>query len=387
MTPRAGAGTASRGAEGRRTLLSHDLWRDQSGAGQLGEDHRLVTQSDPAPAPPARAHRGHHVEELAEEVVDHALDASDIDPGGKPVFRTGVARIDATVDEVRRRFPHLLRYLRLIGYVAAVATVAFVGYRASDRMRFHGLSWGKIAGGVGCSIVFWLALARGWSSVSGATTTVTTIATWCKTQVLRYVPGGFLAPAARATSVAGRKRDKLAAIIGENVNQLSVAVAMGGGLRAIDGKPFYAPLVLAFGAPFLLHHVVRGRTSLTDSRIAQSMLWYILAFSAYAAAVLLAQAALGPTPHQVRIAGAALLAWAVGLVVIFAPGGVGAREAAYVGLVATALPVGLPSAGAVTARLVSIAAELLVLLAVMIPWRGRTRAPVESTPSAPSGVP
>ncbi|PZS03498.1 MAG: hypothetical protein DLM56_08815 [Pseudonocardiales bacterium] len=313
-----------------------------------------------------------------EGAVDHALDVSDIEDTGRTRLRTGVPRVDATIEGFKARFPHLLRWLRLIGYAAAVGTVAFVGWRASHRTDFSQLSWRWIPVSAATDLVYWLCLAIGWSAVCGGRPSLVGVGLWCKTQALRYIPGGFLAPAARATAVAGRKRDKLAAIIGEAVNQLCVAVALGGLLRAAGGKPFYAVLVVALAVPFVLQHVMRGRTSLTVGRIAVSMCWYVVAFSAYAGSIYAAQAAVGPTPHGLRIAGAGVLAWAIGLVIVFAPGGVGAREAAYVGFLSGAgLAVGLPASGAVTARLVSIVVELLVLVVVVVPWRRRSAASLQ----------
>jgi uncharacterized membrane protein YbhN (UPF0104 family) len=49
--------------------------------------------------------------------------------------------------------------------------------------------------------------------------------------------------------------------------------------------------------------------------------------------------------------------------VIIAPSGLGVREVVYVGLLAGVFAKGEPAAGAVVLRLVTIVAELLVLLA------------------------
>ena len=48
--------------------------------------------------------------------------------------------------------------------------------------------------------------------------------------------------------------------------------------------------------------------------------------------------------------------------VVVAPSGLGVREVVYVGLLAGALAKGEPAAGAVVLRLVTIVAELLVLV-------------------------
>ncbi|MEA2170569.1 MAG: hypothetical protein QOF76_3869, partial [Solirubrobacteraceae bacterium] len=75
----------------------------------------------------------------------------------------------------------------------------------------------------------------------------------------------------------------------------------------------------------------------------------------------LVQAAVSGWHDPFAVAGAAGVAWGVGLVVIIAPGGIGVREVVYVGLLSFAFPKGDLAAGAVTMRLVTIGAELLVL--------------------------
>ena len=69
------------------------------------------------------------------------------------------------------------------------------------------------------------------------------------------------------------------------------------------------------------------------------------------------------------MAGAAAVAWAAGLVVVFAPSGIGARELAFVALAGSALPHGAASAGAVLLRLVTVVAELATLLSVGVAVR------------------
>ena len=286
----------------------------------------------------------------------------------------GIKRVDSALAAVRERAPGLLRWARLIGYPAAVALVAYVGYRASKGVSFDSLRPLPIAIATVLFAVYWTLLGRGWSVISGSHVTRQGMATWCRTQVLRYVPGSFLAPAARATSVEGRKRDKLATIVGEQVVQLCAGIGVAGILLTIGGSPLFAPLIVAFAVPFGIHHLIRGRTTLSDRRMLHAGLWYVVAFLVYGAANVCAQIGVGHTTDNVRIAGAACLAWAVGVVIIFAPGGLGAREAVYVKLLGSRLPVGVPAAGALAGRLASIIAELLVLLIVAGPWYRRRDA-------------
>jgi glycosyltransferase 2 family protein len=67
------------------------------------------------------------------------------------------------------------------------------------------------------------------------------------------------------------------------------------------------------------------------------------------------------------VAGAALVAWGAGLVVVIAPGGVGVREAAYVGLLAGTMSESDLAAAAVTLRVITVFAEVGVLLVAARP--------------------
>jgi uncharacterized membrane protein YbhN (UPF0104 family) len=76
--------------------------------------------------------------------------------------------------------------------------------------------------------------------------------------------------------------------------------------------------------------------------------------------------------YPLYVAGAACVAWAVGLVVVFAPGGVGVRELVYVWMLSGLYPRAELQAAAVTSRLVTVCAELAVLALVSRPRRRNT---------------
>ncbi|HET8717255.1 MAG TPA: hypothetical protein VFM50_05835, partial [Nocardioidaceae bacterium] len=61
------------------------------------------------------------------------------------------------------------------------------------------------------------------------------------------------------------------------------------------------------------------------------------------------------------------VAWAVGLVVVIAPGGVGVREVVYVWLLSGLYPTGELETAAIASRLVTVLAELVVLAVVTRP--------------------
>jgi uncharacterized membrane protein YbhN (UPF0104 family) len=108
------------------------------------------------------------------------------------------------------------------------------------------------------------------------------------------------------------------------------------------------------------------------------MVNYLGAFAAYLAAAVLVQAAVSGWQDPLTVAGAAALAWGAGLVVVIAPGGIGVRELVYTELLAGSLPRGEAVAGALTFRLVTIAAELAVLV---VAGRPALRARISSPPS------
>ena len=69
-----------------------------------------------------------------------------------------------------------------------------------------------------------------------------------------------------------------------------------------------------------------------DPRLGRATGNALAAFVGYLAAAVLVQAAVSGWQDPLLVAGAAGIAWAAGLVVVFAPGGLGARELAYAGL-------------------------------------------------------
>jgi len=93
----------------------------------------------------------------------------------------------------------------------------------------------------------------------------------------------------------------------------------------------------------------------------------------------LVQTAVSGWDSPLAVAGGAAVAWAAGLVVIITPGGVGTRELAYAALLSGELAQADAAAGAILMRLVTIVAELAVLVAL-----GRPRAEPEAAPDGGS---
>jgi glycosyltransferase 2 family protein len=263
---------------------------------------------------------------------------------------------------VKTRLDPMMPVLRVVLFVGAVAIVAYMGVRAAREIHPHDLAWWPLALALVGAATWWLLLARGWAVVLAGRSSRGDIGTWCRTQALRFLPGGFWAPASRATIVHGRTLDKLSTVAAENLLALCAALAIGGVCLGLSGQWWYLALAPALGAPLLLSRYLQSRTRVAPARTRRATVNYVVAFAAYGLAAILVQLAVSGSGHPLAVAGAAAVAWAAGLVVIFAPSGVGVREVVYVALLSGTLPKPELEAAAVTMRLVMIVAELAVLV-------------------------
>src|SRR5262249_14580311 len=129
-------------------------------------------------------------------------------------------------------------------------------------------------------------------------------------------------------------------------------------------RPAWALLVLAPIVPVVAARVAPGRTRLDTRRLGRATANSLAAFACYVAAAVLVQAAVSGMHDPLLVAGAAGVSWAFGLVVVFTPSGLGAREIAYAGLLAPSFAHADVAAAAVVLRAVTIVAELAILLAI-----------------------
>ncbi|MDX6665185.1 MAG: glycosyltransferase 2 family protein, partial [Solirubrobacteraceae bacterium] len=236
------------------------------------------------------------------------------------------------------------------------------------------LTWWPLAPALIAAVAWWLLLARGWALLATGRAERPDIAQWCRTQVLRYLPGGFWAPVSRATVLRGSALDRVSTVLAENVIAVCTAVAVGGLGLAASGRPAWALTVAALAGPGLALRVLGDRTRLAPDRTRRAMGNDIVAFLAYAGAAVAVQSAVSGLSHPLAVAGGAAIAWAAGLVVIIAPGGLGVRELVYVAVLSSTLPADDLTAGALTMRVVMIAAELAVLVVVGVPRGTRASA-------------
>lgn len=247
---------------------------------------------------------------------------------------------------------------RTLGFVASVGIVVWYAIKAIRDAPPRELDWPLLIVAVAGGIWWWLFLGRGWAMLMTGRWTRQDAVVWFRTQALRYLPGGIWAPVSRLTIAGGSAADRVRTVAAENIGALVAGLALGGLFMALAGRLAYLPLVLVPLAPIVL---VRLRALPKGSPA--TVPWYLLSFAGYVVAAIFAQAAVSGWHDSALAAGAACVAWAVGLVVVIAPSGLGVREVVFVGLMAGAFAKGEAEAGAVVLRLVTIVAELLVLVA------------------------
>jgi uncharacterized membrane protein YbhN (UPF0104 family) len=265
------------------------------------------------------------------------------------------ARLGATV-------ARLLPALRVVGFVAALGVVAAMAVGAARDVRLQDLRWWLLVPAALAAVAWWLLLARGWAVLVRGRATRADVSTWCRTQALRYLPGGIWAPASRLVVVDGTALDRVSTVAAENVIALCAALAVGGPALALAGAPWWAALVVLAAAPVVAARLTAARSRVDPDRARRATVNDVAAFGAYAASAVLVQAAISGWHHPLAVAGAAAIAWSAGLVVVIAPSGIGVRELVYVALLAGVLPKTDAAAAAVTMRLVTIAAEAAVLV-------------------------
>jgi hypothetical protein len=272
----------------------------------------------------------------------------------------------------QQRVPRLIAVLRVVYLPFALLLVGYIGYKAATKIDVSTIRVWPLVLAYVTSLVWWLALAFGWSTLITERVHLPPVKAWCKTQVTRYLPGGIWAPLTRATTVQGRVRDKAAAVAAENVIVLAAAVGVGA-LWATVHNPAWLPLAFVIVLPLLCGRWLERRTKVTRTGVIRTSGIYCVGYVAYGLTGIFSQIAVSGVRHPtypLYVAGAACLAWAAGLVVVFAPGGVGVREVVYVWALRDLYPRADLQAAAISSRLVTVLAELTVLALVSAPlWR------------------
>lgn len=302
------------------------------------------------------------------------------------------------------RRPQVLRVARVV-FVLATLAGAWWGFRGR---------WSEVGGALagtaplrlaaavalaalGLAITGWLwrMLLRGTGSDVGP---VDAAAVFFVGQLGKYVPGSVWSVAVQAQ--LGRRHDvparsSLAASAVFLLVHTATGLLLGGALLAVSGPGpvpvAYAVLGAAVGCIALVPPLVRrladrlagratrfGGVELVMTTVLMAAVWLL-----YGGSLLLLVPAGQGTPGLVGTTAAFALAHAVGVLVVLAPAGVGAREGVLVALLAPAL--GVPGAAAVA--LLSRLVHALADFAVAAVAAGAARAARRTGPDAEAPEP
>jgi len=128
----------------------------------------------------------------------------------KPEPRTAMERTWA-------RIAPMLPVLRVVAFAAAVVIVVVMSVKAVRAVDLGALELWPLPVAVAFAIGWWVLLARGWALLVTGTSKRGDLSMWCRTQAIRYLPGGIWAPASRVTLLPGTLSDKLSTVGAENV--------------------------------------------------------------------------------------------------------------------------------------------------------------------------
>ncbi len=233
---------------------------------------------------------------------------------------------------------------------------------------------------------FWL-LLRGISN--GAPPPEETTLVWMRSFLARYVPSGALTLAVRL-----RARGRLGVLRGDMLaaTALEQVVAAVGGATVtlaafgIDGRrpPLVsAAILLAAVAIALSVRRARGRRLLL-LRVAMlnAGAWVVNGTAAW----ILVRALVPSPPAPLFVVSVYAFAWLIGFVVVFAPSGLGAREATLIAFMSPQLGVAAATGIAVVLRFVNIVGDVVAFTVVelAVPVRRVLRARARPLPPSPA---
>ncbi|GAA4691000.1 lysylphosphatidylglycerol synthase domain-containing protein [Nocardioides conyzicola] len=276
------------------------------------------------------------------------------------------------------------RYLPALRVVFLGAVVAFAWFGLRGRFDEVGTALGSTSGaGLAGALVLVLGglLATGvlWRRLMaavGADLPVTDgLATFFVGQLGKYIPGSVWSIGAQA-QMAGRRAVPPRATVTAGLlflgYHVATAVVVGTTVLLLGGLespwPSWLSVLLLVGAlagqlPAVVRRAgarVGGRSvsvGATDTLVTLALM--TVTWASYAAALVLLAPGF-PWPDLVALGGAFALAYAVGVVIVLAPAGVGARDALLVLLLTPLLGVADATALALLARVVHTAADALM---------------------------
>jgi uncharacterized membrane protein YbhN (UPF0104 family) len=261
------------------------------------------------------------------------------------------------------------RRVRLAGHVLLIGGLAFVVIRLrsilhDSNIHLANIAWGWLVGAIvlgvaaviGSSLIWLVILRRLGSPVAWPTAAI-----YAQAQLGKYVPGGVWQYASRGAMARG---------YGLSVRAVarSLPIELAGTLSA--GAAFAVLAlgwwgVIAVGAAVVVAassgvYLGEGRTSLRIGARAVPLYaatWVLIGISFW----MTARAFLHVSPSDIALyTGAFAAAWIVGLLAIYAPGGIGVREAVLVAILG-------PHIGSADALVIAVASRGVFTVADLIP--------------------
>jgi glycosyltransferase 2 family protein len=298
----------------------------------------------------------------------------------------------------------------LLAVAAGLAVYGLVSQRDAVSAALAKLAWYDVAGalacvlaGLGCAMLAWRALLAGLGSPLPlpAATRVMFVG-----QLGKYVPGAVWALAAQVELARDydvpRRRSTAASLVGMAVTLLVGLMAAGVMLPLTSAHaiahywwvlavtPLAAaclmPRVIRFGLNLALRVLRRPPLEQTvgAAAMARALAWTTLGWLFYGAhAWFLISDFADKGVHTFALAlGGYALAWAVGFLLVFFPGGIGPREVALIAVLAPVIP-------SASALVVALASRVVMTVGDLV-WAGTGLALGKRgaiRPAAPAGTP
>ncbi len=237
-----------------------------------------------------------------------------------------------------------------------------------------------VIAGLGCMMMAWRALLTDLGSKLPLPAAIRVMFVG---QLAKYVPGAVWAVAAQVELARDyhvpRRRSATASLVGMAVTLVVALIAAGVTLPLVSANaarhywwvlaliPLAVaslyPAVVKFGLDLVLKVARRPplEQAISLPGMARALAWAALGWLCYGAhAWFLIHEFAGRGPHVLALSlGAYALAWAVGFLIIFFPGGIGPREVALVAVLHPVMPAGSALVVALASRVVMTAGDLI----------------------------
>ena len=306
---------------------------------------------------------------------------------GVPESRaTRLARVARLVASPRLRESPWLR-AGLLVVAAGLAVYGLASHPAQVHAALARLAPLDVAGavlcviaGLGCMMMAWRALLTDLGSKLPLPAAIRVMFVG---QLAKYVPGAVWAVAAQVELARDyhvpRRRSATASLVGMAVTLVVALIAAGLTLPLVSANaarhywwvlaliPLAVaclyPAVVKFGLDLVLKVARRPplEKAISLPGMARALAWAALGWACYGAhAWFLIREFAGRGPHVLALSlGGYALAWAVGFLIIFFPGGIGPREVALVAVLAPVMPTGSALVVALASRVVMTAGDLI----------------------------